>query len=49
MYHELKKCLNFRSSHQRCSIKKAVLKNFAVFTGKYLRYGLFLMELQVQA
>ena len=28
MYHKLKKCLNSRSSHQRCSIKKAVLKNF---------------------
>ena len=28
MYHKLKKCLNFRSSHQRCSIEKAVLKKF---------------------
>ena len=28
MYHKLKKCLNSRSSHQRCSIKKAVLKKF---------------------
>ena len=27
---------SFRSSHQRCSIKKAVLKNFAIFTRKYL-------------
>ena len=26
---------NNRSSHQRCSIKNAVLKNFAVFTGKH--------------
>ena len=25
-----------RSSHQRCSIKKVVLKNFAIFTGKQL-------------
>ena len=49
MYHELKKCLNCRSSHQRCSIEKAVLKNFAVFTGKHLLYGLFLIELQLQS
>ena len=26
----------YRSSHQRCSIKKAVLKHFAIFTGKHL-------------
>ena len=26
--HKLKKCLNFRSSHQSCSIEKAVLKKF---------------------
>ena len=26
----------FRSSHQRCSIKKGVLKNFAKFTGIHL-------------
>ena len=25
-----------RSSHQRCSIKKSVLRNFAKFTGKHL-------------
>ena len=25
-----------RSSHRKCSVKKAVLKNFAIFTGKYL-------------
>ena len=33
-----KACLkvNYRSSHQRCSIKKDVLKNFANFTGKHL-------------
>ena len=30
-----------RSSHQRCSIKKGVLKNFAKFTGKCLCQGLF--------
>ena len=28
MYHNLKKCLNSRRGHQRCSIEKAVLKNF---------------------
>ena len=32
----------FRSSHQRCSIKKAILKHFVIFTGKYLCWGLFL-------
>ena len=26
----------YRSSHQRCSIKKAVFKNFLIFTGKHL-------------
>ena len=34
MYHKLKRCLNSRSSHQMCSIEKAVLKNFAIYTGK---------------
>ena len=27
--------------------KKAVLKNFAIFTGKYLCWNLFLIKLQV--
>ena len=31
-----------RSSHQRCSIKKGVLRNFAKFTGKHLCQSLFL-------
>ena len=31
----------FRSSHQRCSTKKSVLRNFAKFTGKHLRQSLF--------
>ena len=35
-------CQNFRSSHQKCSIKKGVLKNFAKFTGKHLCQSLFL-------
>ena len=30
-----------RSSHQRCSIRKAVLKNFAILTGKHLCWSLF--------
>ena len=29
-----------RSSHQRCSVKKGVLKNFAKFTGKHLCWSL---------
>ena len=31
----------FRSSHQRWSIKKDVLKNFAKFAGKHMCQGLF--------
>ena len=30
------------SSHWRCSVKKAVLKNFAITTGKYLHWCLFI-------
>ena len=30
-----------RSSHQRCFVKKSVLRNFAKFTGKHLCQGLF--------
>ena len=32
---------NSRSSRQRCSIKKGVLKNFTKFAGKYLRQSIF--------
>ena len=35
-----------RSSHQRCSVKKGVLKNFANFLGKHLYWSLFLIKLQ---
>ena len=35
-----------RSSHQRCSIEKPVLKNFVIFTGKQLYWSLFLVKLQ---
>ena len=31
----------FRSNYQRCSVKKDVLRNFAIFTGKYLCQGLY--------
>ena len=31
-----------RASHRRCYVEKAVLKNFANFTGKQLCWGLFL-------
>ena len=30
-----------RSSHQRCFVKKGVLRNFAKFTGKHLCHRLF--------
>ena len=36
-----------RSSDLRCSVKKSVLKNFAICTGKQLYWGLFLTMLQV--
>ena len=36
----------FRSSHLRCSIKEAVLKNFAIFTGKHMFWNLFLIKLE---
>ena len=39
-----KKTSRNRSSHQRCSIKKAVLKTFAIFTGKYLCWSLILIN-----
>ena len=44
--HKLKKCLNSRSSHLSCSIEKAVLKNFAIFTGKHLCWSLSLIDLR---
>ena len=36
-----KRFCQFRSSHQRCSIKKGVLRIFARFTGKHLCRSLF--------
>ena len=38
-------CKKSRRSDQRCSIKKAVLNNFAVFTGKDMCRSLFLIKL----
>ena len=46
MYHKVKKCLNSRTSHQKCSLEKAVLKNFAIFTGKHLCQSLLLIDLR---
>ena len=40
------KILKTRSSHQKCSIKEAILKNFAIFTGKRPCWSLFLTKLQ---
>ena len=34
-------CRQNRSSHQRCSVEKGVLRNFAKFTGKHLCQSLF--------
>ena len=31
----------YRSSHQRCAMKKGVLRNFSKFTGKHLCRSLF--------
>ena len=33
-----------KRSHLRCSIKRAVLKNFAIFTGKHLYWSFFLTK-----
>ena len=37
----LSECLIIRSSHRSCSIKYAVLKKLAIFTGKHLLKSLF--------
>ena len=37
----------YRSSRQKCSVEKGVLKNFANFVGTYLCWNLFLKKLQV--
>ena len=33
-----------RSSHQRCSVREGVLRNFTKFTGKHLCQSLFLIK-----
>ena len=40
---------NCRSSHQRCSLRTGVLRNFAKFIGKHLFQSLFLIKLQASA
>lgn len=51
MYHKRLNVSNVsipeEATHQRCSVQKAVLKNFALSIGKPLRWTLFLIELQV--
>ena len=39
--------IKLRSRHLRCSIKKVLLKNFKLFTGKYLCLSLFFFESRV--
>ena len=39
-------CTEWGNSHQRCSIKKALLKNFAIFTEKHLCWSLFKIKMQ---
>ena len=36
----------FKSSHRRCSVKRGVLENFAIFKWKHLCWNLFLMKLE---
>ena len=33
--------MTIRNSHQRCSVRKGVLRNFAKFTGKHLCQAVF--------
>ena len=37
-----------KSSHRRCSLRKAVGKNFAIFSGKHLCWNLFWDETEVK-
>ena len=36
----------YRNSHKRCFVKKDILNNLANFTGKHVRWSLFLITLQ---
>ena len=38
---EVSNFLRVRSSHQRCSVRKGLLRNFTKFTGKHLCQSLF--------
>ena len=38
--------ISYRNSHQRCSINKAVLKNFAILIERHPCWSLFLIKLQ---
>ena len=38
--------IEFRWSQRRCSIKRAILKHFAIFMGKHFCWSLFLIKLQ---
>ena len=38
--------LVLKTSHRRCSVKKRALENLASFTGKYLCWSIFLINLQ---
>ena len=38
--------IRLRISHLRCSTKKAILKNFEIFTRKHLCWSFFLIKLQ---
>ena len=38
-----------RNSHQSCSLRKGLPRNFPKFTGKYLYQSLFLLKLQTSA
>ena len=38
---------NIRSSQQKCSLTRGILKNFTNFTGNYLCWSLFLIKLQI--
>ena len=35
-----------RNSHDRCSVKKSVLKNFINFRGEHMSWSFFLIKLQ---
>ena len=40
--------MKFRGSHRRFSVKKSVLKNCSIFTGKHLCWTIFLTKLQAR-